>query len=394
MEQLEKLVEKLGSMEQEILEEGVSTIVKEVPDGDGRAVLDVRLLKMKLDEAERAKQQRAKEKHKETDCKEDDSCKKEGGSEEDDGYEEGRAHMGIFNYNLNTKEIFTKYFEVETTYGKVPVWAYYPRRMGKNRPGLLYIHGGGFIGGTPFTVENECRLIAERADCTVFNIDYTLAPEGAYPVACIQVYEVLSYIHEHFAKKQKRVNHRVDFSLDVNRLVVAGDSAGGNLAAACTLMDRDKGTGFVKAQVLLYPKLIFDNSIVPDYQRDLSEFVIEEYQKEFLEGMLYLGCDKSNETDREAYAGKEKPLAEVLKEPYFSPVFGEVKGLPKTVFLLAEYDGLRLEGEFYAKKLVKGGIPVKIIRYKGVDHAFFDKLGIFPQAEDAVNEIIKVLQTL
>ena len=80
-----------------------------------------------------------------------------------------------------------------------------------------------------------------------------------------------------------------------------------------------------------------------------------------------------------------------MKTPYISPAFGDCKGLPRALFILAEFDGLRLEGEFYAKKLMESGVNVRVLRYCGVCHGFFDALGILPQSEAAVHEIANLL---
>lgn len=288
-----------------------------------------------------------------------------------------REHMGGFNYNLNRKEIYTRYIEVPTSVGVVPVWGYYPRYGRKVRPSLVYVHGGAFFGGTPFTTENPCRLIAEKADAVVWNVDYSLAPEHPYPIPCTQVYEVICYLHDHAA----------EFGMDADKICIAGDSAGGNMCAAAAQMDRDKGTHYVKAQVLLYAKLTFTNHELPGYSRDESAFEIVPEQKHLLPGMLRIGSDFSNKGDADVYVqGKYD-----LKTPYISPAFGDCKGLPRTLFILAEFDGLRLEGEFYAKKLTESGVNVRVLRYCGVCHGFFDALGILPQSEAAVHEIANLL---
>lgn len=294
--------------------------------------------------------------------------------------EELRAHMGGFNYNLCRREIYTRYIEVPTSAGTVPVWGYYPRHGRKVRPGLVYVHGGAFFGGTPFTTENPCRLIAEKADAVVWNVDYGLAPEHPYPIPCTQVYEVVCYLHAHAA----------EFGMDADRLAVAGDSAGGNLCAAAAQMDRDKNTRYIKAQVLLYAKLTFTNHGLPGYQRDETAFEIAEEQRSLLPGMLRIGSDASNRGDAEVYVQGRYDL----KTPYISPAFGPCEGLPRTLFLLAEYDGLRLEGEFYARKLQDAGVEVRVVRYCGVCHGFFDALGILPQSEAAVHEIAGLLNTI
>ena len=289
-----------------------------------------------------------------------------------------RDNMGGFNYNLNRKEIRTRYIEVPTSVGTVPVWGYYPRRGQAVRPGLVYVHGGAFFGGTPFTTENPCRYIAEQADAVVWNVDYSLAPEHPYPIPCTQVYEVICYLHDHAS----------EFGMNPERIAIAGDSAGGNMCAAAAQMDRDRGTHYVKAQILIYAKLTFTNHALPGYARDESAFTIVDEQKHLLPGMIRIGSDPSNQGDAEVYVQGRYDLT----TPYISPAFGDCVGLPRTLFIQAEYDGLRLEGEFYAEKLQKAGVPVRMLRYQGVCHGFFDCLGILPQSQAAALEIAKLLK--
>lgn len=292
--------------------------------------------------------------------------------------EEERDSMGGFNYSLNRKEVWTSYILVPTTYGEVPVWCYRPRRMGQGRPALVYAHGGGFFGGSIYAVENQCKLIAERADCMVWNVDYALAPDYPYPVACTQFYEVTKYLHENAAR----------FGVDPARITVAGDSAGGNLAAAAAQMDRDQGYGCISGQVLIYAKLAFFNQDLPGYVWDEQQFPIIREQRRFLPAMLALGVPQADEHCTARYIRD----ADDAHHPYASPAYGTAEKLPKALFLQAEYDGLRLEGEYYARKLMHAGVPIRMVRYCGTCHAFFDALGILPQAEAAVDEICDFIE--
>lgn len=291
--------------------------------------------------------------------------------------EEIRGMMGGFNYNLNTVEIYTRYLEVATSCGQVPIWMYYPRKMKGKRPALLYVHGGAFFGGSVFAVENQCRLIAERANCVVCNIDYSLAPECSYPGQLTQVYECLSYLYM----------NAEEYNIDSHEIYMGGDSAGGNIAAATAQMDRDKNTKYLKGQILIYAKLTFTNNLLEGYVRDLSAFKLIEEQRKYIPVMTQIGSDESNVGDERVYVQGKYDIT----IPYISPVFGEKEELPKTLLLQAEYDGLRLEGEFYAKQLQEAGVSIKMVRYRGVNHGFFDKLGILPQAEDAVDEIVQFI---
>lgn len=379
----EKLVEILNRSGEQITVNGVPVEVKKVPDDDAADRMDPRAYKREL---EMQKELAAQEPQEDKACKGKESEPEEqpGSAQENAAggppYAELRKHMGGFNYNLNTVEIYTRYIEVATSVGTVPVWVHYPRHMEGKRPAFLYVHGGAFFGGAPFTLENHCRLIAERADCVTFNIDYGLAPEHPYPIPCTQVYEVLCYVHD----------HAEEFSVDAEKIMMAGDSAGGNLTAVCAQMDRDQGTHYLKAEVLLYAKLTFSNHLLEGYRRDESVYEIAEEQKELLPGMLHIGSDESNAGDEAVYVQGNYDIT----TPYISPAFGKKEGLPRTLFILAEYDGLRLEGEFYAKQLMEAGVPVRVLRYRGICHGFYDQLGILPQAEAALNEIVGLIREL
>lgn len=357
MEYDSKLIQRLLEPGEFLDVKGVLVECKAVPDGAPRS-LDPRQLRMELAMHEKMKDR----------------------SGPPPTLQQIRESMGGFNYNLCHQELWTRYIEVPTSYGNVPVWGYYPRYGRKVRPSLIYVHGGAFFGGTPFTTENPCRYVADRADAVVWNVDYSLAPEHPYPIPCTQVYEVICYLHD----------HAEEFGMDPEKIAIAGDSAGGNMCAAAAQMDRDRSTHYVKAEVLLYAKLTFTNHELPGYARDESAFDIVEEQKHLLPGMLRIGSDPSNQGDADVYVqGKFD-----IKTPYISPAFGDCHSLPRTLIVLAEYDGLRLEGEFYAKKLQDADVLVRVLRYCGVCHGFFDALGILPQSEAAANEIAVLLNEL
>lgn len=300
--------------------------------------------------------------------------------------EQRRDFMGFPNLNLNTTEIITKYEEHDFDGNRVNLWVYSPRKpIGKTgRPGFIFIHGGGFVGGSVFTLENICRLLAERADCVVFNVDYSLAPEKPYPNGVNDCFHVLEYIYENAGK----------YGVDQNKLSMGGDSAGGNITAVCALKDRDLGTHMLKYQALMYPVTSILLSGIPDFQWDVSEYTISEEHRCYIEPCLWLGRpnDKveSDESRKLYLAHHEDPT-----DPYISPLFSSsLQGVCKTLVATAEFDGLRLQGEAYGKKLVKAGVDCRMIRYQGICHAFVDKLGFLPQAEDVIQEIADDIASL
>ena len=347
-----ELTELMDERQYTINEDGLEILVKPVPDGEtGR--LDPREKRM---------------------------LSKMGSFPAPDGETDiagSRDAMGFPNLNMNTREIYTKYIEVASGERAVPVWIYWPRRPSdkKDRAGLIYLHGGGWSGGTPFAVENECRLLAEKAGCVVFNVDYALAPENPYPAAVNDCRAVLEHVYENAER----------YGVEKTKLGIGGDSAGGNLAASVAVWDRDNGTGMLRYQALIYPALTLAK-YTPGY-KDAPVMDITDEDREIIRPMLGLGNDDGM---AEIYAKPD----DSREDKYMSPAYADKAGLCPCLVATAEYDSLRSQGENYAKELQSAGVPVKTIRYRGVCHAFFDKLGYLPQTEDLIKEIAKYIKAL
>lgn len=287
-----------------------------------------------------------------------------------------RDSMGFANLNLNTEEMITKYEALEFDGNTVELWRYFKRRSDRaKKPCLVYYHGGGWVGGTPYTTENPCKFIAELADAVVFNIGYSLAPEKPYPNGLNDCYSALKHIYE---------NSKL-YGIDKDRITVAGDSAGGNYAAAVTLKARDENIPMVYQQILIYPAVAMADIGVSGYEWNENEFVMSKEEEDLIRPCLGLGRPAKYGTDPMvlAYINNQ----EDLNNPYVSPMVAEHIGLPKTIIVVAEYDGLRIQGEFYAGQLRDAGVDVEVIRYNGVTHAFLDKLGYLTQSEDLCREI-------
>lgn len=292
-----------------------------------------------------------------------------------------RDSMGFANLNLNTEEMITKYEAFEFDGNTVELWRYYKRRSERvKKPCLVFYHGGGWLGGTPYTTENPCKLIAELADAVVFNIGYSLAPEKPFPNGFKDCYNALKHIYEN-AKS---------YGVDKDRITVAGDSAGGNYAAAVTLKARDEKIPMVYQQFLIYPAIAMADVTVPGYEWKESDFVIDKEEEELIRPCLGLGRPLKYGTDPMVFAYIKDPRD--LYNPYVSPILAHHEGLPKTIIAVAEYDGLRIQGEFYAGQLKSAGVETKVLRYEGLTHAFLDKLGYLPQSEDLCREIAEAIQ--
>jgi acetyl esterase len=279
-----------------------------------------------------------------------------------------------------TEGVETRNFLVEGTDSyRIPVRMYKRTSSGKNLPVFIYYHGGGFFGGSPDIVEQMCKLLVANLDCLAFNIDYRLCPENHYPQPLDDCFYATKWIYEnaeHLGGSKKRI-------------AVSGDSAGGNLAAAVTLRDREEGTGMVKLQVLIYPAVNISGKHTEFYQGvDLTKYKRSRKHGKLLNAVLtmmsgLMGNDPaSNMLDDVYLQGYEKP-----DHIYASPLLDDMHELPPTLLIFGEHDFLAFEDFAYAQTLAKAGRKIKTIIYRGLGHGFADQIGVIPQAEDCIQEI-------
>lgn len=288
--------------------------------------------------------------------------------------EQRRANMGWPNLDLSGGAVRTEDIVLHCPHRDVFAKLYRPAGDGAKKC-LLFFHGGGFFGGSLRCVENPCKYIAQCADAVVVSVDYALAPEHPYPQGIEDCYGAVCYVHDAAAT----------LGIDPGRLGVAGDSAGGNLAAVCALRDRDSSSHHIRFQGLLYPALNIGALSCPYYTWDIGEYALDGTMVLEREATLELGEDPQLLVN--LYLQGDVALA---KSQDVSPIFASsLAGLPPAVIANAEYDYLRLEGEAYGRRLAAAGVPVSMFRYAGTDHAFMDKLGEFPQAADALEEIAR-----
>lgn len=289
-----------------------------------------------------------------------------------------RDSMGFANYNLNTVEVYTKFETITDSGNEVGLWRYYPRHIEKikNRPALVFIHGGGWVGGTTYVVENFCKLIAEKANCVVFNVDYSLAPEKPYPNGLNDNYCAVKHVYDNAEK----------YGVDKTKIAVGGDSAGGNYAAAVSLRARDEEIPMIALQVLIYPAVAIGDASVSGYNWSEDMIKIAQELEEKIRPLTGLGRPSKDFSD--PILSSYLPSFDLVNDPYVSPMLAKShSNLPKAILVGAEFDGLRIQTEFYAKQLKDTGVDVTCYRYKGMTHAFIDKLGFVPQAEDLASII-------
>ncbi len=249
----------------------------------------------------------------------------------------------------------------------LPVRLYAP--TGSHLPVLLYYHGGGFTIGGIATHDALCRRLSHLAQCAVLSVDYRLAPEHRFPVAHNDAWDVLQWL----------ATQAGGHGLDVSRLAVGGDSAGGTLAAVCAIQARDAGLKLA-LQLLFYPGTMgHQNS--DSHQRFAKGFVLEAPHISYFFGQ-YL----RSEADRADW--RFAPLDGL--GPGGQPV--DLGGVAPAWLGLAECDPLVDEGVAYADRLRMAGVAVDLEIYKGVVHEFIKMGRVLPEAAQAHADAARALR--
>jgi acetyl esterase len=251
--------------------------------------------------------------------------------------------------------------------GDVPVRVYRPEVDG-NVPTVVFFHGGGFVIGDLDTHEDHARLICRDVEAVVVSVDYRLAPEHPFPAGFEDCLAATAWATEHVA----------ELGGDLDRVAVAGDSAGGNLAAAVALVTTTTGGPRLAAQLLIYPGVDF---------REEDE--LHPSRLENGEG-LFLTAD-----DMRWFRGHYLARQEDVTDPRASVLLApDLSGLPPAVVGTGEYDPLRDEGEAYAAALEAAGVKVVQRRYDGLIHGFFGMGTWSPASAAAAKDLCEELRTL
>jgi acetyl esterase len=235
----------------------------------------------------------------------------------------------------------------------------YATRVGA--PVLVYLHGGGWCYGSIETVDRMCRRIADRSGCAVLSVGYRLAPEHVFPAALEDVETVLGYLR----------TGGDDLGVDVSRLAIGGDSAGGQLATVAARRQRDAATP-LDYQVLIYP--VIDPMTASESYDEVGSY----------------GLDRASMRSAwEAFVPDPALRCTPDVAPLATP---DLAGMPPTLVITAEYDVLRDEGADYADALLTAGVPVVHTRYMGVNHGFARRLATIDAARAATDQVASALR--
>jgi acetyl esterase len=252
--------------------------------------------------------------------------------------------------------------EISGPGGPLPLRIYLPESSSP-LPVILFFHGGGWVIGDLDSHDNLSRHLALKTGAAVVSVDYRLAPEHAFPAALDDAYAALLWV----------AGNAHTFNGDAGRIAVAGDSAGGNLAAALSLLARERQGPRITAQILIYPAVDLSNLQRPSHLQ-------------FAEGLFLT-------RERMAwFIDQYVPEPDLRRQPLASPLLADSHaGLPPALVITAGFDPLRDEGEAYAAALSSAGVDSRLQRFDGVLHGFVSMDRWFPEAREATDLIASYL---
>jgi acetyl esterase/lipase len=259
-----------------------------------------------------------------------------------------------------------KWITVPAAVGDVPVRIVKPVGASRPLPVVLYLHGGGWVLGNAGTHDRLVRELAVGVNAAIVFVEYALAPEAHYPVQIEQAYATAQWVTKEGASED----------LDPTRMAVAGDSVGGNMAAALTLLAKLRGDVRFVHQSLYYP--------VTDAAQDTASY------REFAHGP-YLTA-KAMGWFWDKYCPDREPRTRITASPLRATLV-DLRGLPPALVIVDENDVLRDEGEDYAANLREAGVATTTVRYNGIIHDFMmlNPLRHTQAARAAIDQAIVVL---
>ncbi|MGE0217585.1 alpha/beta hydrolase [Mycolicibacterium sp.] len=260
-------------------------------------------------------------------------------------------------------EVSTEDRVIDGPGGPLPLRVYRPPSADGELPVVLFIHGGGWSVGDLDSYDGAARIHAAGANAVVVSVDYRLAPEHPYPAAVDDVGAAAQWV----------AGNAGELGADAGRFAVAGDSAGGNLAAVTAQLARDSGTP-LRFQLLWYPSTTFDTSL-PSFTENADAPIL-----------TLSSCSGYTRW----YLGGTDPAT---ASPTLVPARGELTGLPPAYIAVAGYDPLRDDGARYGELLSAAGVPVELHNADTLVHGYLGYWGVVPAATAAVDRAIAALRS-
>lgn len=248
----------------------------------------------------------------------------------------------------------------------VPLRIFYPNKVSNLNSIIIYLHGGGWITGSVNSYSKVCMNIAKMTNNLVIAIDYRLAPEHKFPIPLDDCYKAIKYLYRELSK----------MGIDDKKITVMGDSAGGNLAVAISLMAREKKEFKIEKEILLYPALSGDYGDDSKYLSVIENSNYDLLTAKHLKNFMSLYIRDKKDLDN--------PLVCPLKEKNF-------KNLPSTLVMTGDVDPLRDEGKAYFELLKKENKRMKYVNIKFAGHGFITAKDeeIKTEVFDEINKFLK-----
>lgn len=266
--------------------------------------------------------------------------------------------------------------------GHIPVRIYRKKSLrNTDIPVLVYLHGGGFFGGSIHNVEQICRAFADRNDMAVVSVGYRLSPEHPFPAGLMDCYKVVETL----------AGESQVFNVQAGNIYVSGDSAGGNLSLTTAILDTSIfETNYIKKIVSYYPVVDLTSKGEGEFWKTEKIAIQTEQEKQLITDYIN-GFAKLEAQVEDWYCGFSVDRSKSLISPYYA-TSQELSKLPPIKIIIGEFDPLRLQVEALAEKLNESSNRYSLSIYSGMIHAFMDKIGIYDEAERGIMEAVEFLK--
>ncbi|MCY3410673.1 MAG: alpha/beta hydrolase [Candidatus Heimdallarchaeota archaeon] len=271
-----------------------------------------------------------------------------------------RKSMGGISNDITTKRMIIEDFFIEGYSEKIRIRKYQPEGESP-KPAFIFFHGGGWVGGSLWAVEQFVKGVCDQGGFVGFSVEYHLAPEYPFPEGLEDCYLTVKHI----------IDHAAEYNIKRDSISISGDSAGGNFAAIISNLTRSRKEFDITSQILIYPALR-----LPMRGKNKQENSPPSWMNKFTSSLIAM------------YTGRKVKVDDPTVSPMNEP---NLENLPATMIAVGTEDTLYSESLEYAEKLSKAGNKVKFIAYKNANHAFIDFTGNCEQADDLVSETVKFI---
>lgn len=281
-------------------------------------------------------------------------------------FRKGCAKISYADCHINNIEIKNTRIPASDGY-QIPVRIYQNDKCNMTKVLLVFIHGGAFVGGTLEPYDESLKMFVDKFNIEVLSIDYRLLPENLYPIPYTDCFDVIEHIYE----------NSDTYNIDKNKIFVCGDSAGGNIAQACST--KFKNTNVIRGQLLLYPTLNIFGYEDKYYKKGFDDYEFEPSQKRLSKSVIRQMQMLTNCNIKQI--GIKSPDA------FNSPYLYSASGNPPTFISAGALDYLKKDAIAWAHKLVGNNVDVNLVIYNGLGHGYLNATGVFPQSEDLIEEM-------